>query len=268
MHRVAIFGLGAIGAGVLQAWKSRPPDVMLVCICGRAHTFAHVSRYVDGGISRTEDVRSMLLTRPDVVVEAAGHAGALEVAEAALSSSANLLLLSVGILADKAVRERLKAVATRNRTRIIIPAGALAGFDGLAAIARVPDARVDFTSIKPPQAWRGTPAADLIDLDNLPEAVTFFSGSAGEAATRYPKNANLAAAVALAGIGFEKTHVKLVADPAATTNRGVVEATCGSGSLFLESSGPASPRNPKTSAIVSQSVLAALDNLNQGIGFS
>ncbi len=85
-----------------------------------------------------------------------------------------------------------------------------------------------------------------------------FDGEAGEAALRYPKNANLAAAVALAGVGFEKTRVRLVSDPHGTENVGAVEARTPSSVMQLSLSGSAFHDNPKSSQITAASIVAAL----------
>ena len=106
----------------------------------------------------------------------------------------------------------------------------------------------------------GLPAAAAFDLPALTAATTIFLGNAEEAARLYPRNANLAAAVALAGIGFAETRVELIADPTGVSNRGIVEAYGPSSSLILEASGQAALDNPKTSAIVAESVLSALHN--------
>jgi aspartate dehydrogenase len=111
--------------------------------------------------------------------------------------------------------------------------------------------------VKPPLAWRGTPADDVVDLSELRERVIVFDGSARQAAIAYPKNANLAATVALAGLGLDDTRVRLVADPAATGNTGTIEARSSAGDLSVTMSGRASD-NPKTSASTAYSLLHAV----------
>jgi len=81
------------------------------------------------------------------------------------------------------------------------------------------DVDVIYRGIKPPQAWRGSPAETLIDLTSITQATTFFQGNGRDAALAFPKNANVVAALALAGAGFERMRVELIADPGATGNR-------------------------------------------------
>lgn len=267
-RNVAIFGLGGIGRSLVESWQTRPPMADLICVCGRPKQIESVRGYVGEETTLATTIADMLKSAPDIVVEAVGHAGALEAAELVLEQGADLFLLSVGILADTNVRNRLIEVARANGTAIVIPAGALAGFDGLLAIARLPGTTVKYTSIKPSYAWKGTPAEQTLDLDQLTEPTTFFRGSAQVAAQLYPKNANLAAAVALAGVGFDETQVELVADPISAINRGIVEATNAISSLKLEVSGPAIGDNPKTSAIVPESVLSAIDGAQNILQFA
>ena len=122
---------------------------------------------------------------------------------------------------------------------------------------------VTYVSAKPPSAWRGTPAEDVLDLENLARRTIFFSGSSEVAALNYPKNANLAATIAMAGIGFERTQVQLVADPGLTKNVGTILAVSEASVLELSLTSEASPSNPKTSVITAMSVLALLDNRAQ-----
>ena len=102
-------------------------------------------------------------------------------------------------------------------------------------------------------------APGALDLDALREPVVFFDGSAREAALAYPKNANLAATVALAGLGLDETRVRLVADPTANGNTGRIEATSAVGTLLVENAGAAGA-NPKTSASTAYSLAYALAN--------
>ncbi|WP_210247620.1 aspartate dehydrogenase [Salinarimonas soli] len=138
-----------------------------------------------------------------------------------------------------------------------MPAGAIAGLDGLGTLKAAGLHAVTYTSTKPPLAWRGTPAERTVDLEALTERVVFFEGSAREAALQFPKNANLAATVALAGLGFERTRVRLVADPESRGNTGEVRAESEIGTLEVTMAGLAST-NPKTSASVAYNLLHAI----------
>jgi len=89
--------------------------------------------------------------------------------------------------------------------------------------------------------------------------VTLFVGSAREAAAAYPQNLNVAAALALAGPGFERTQVRVVCDPEATGNIHAVSADSALGSLRVTIANRASPANPKSSRIVGRALLAAIE---------
>src|SRR5690606_7025689 len=112
----------------------------------------------------------------------------------------------------------LDEASRRGKARWDVCAGAIGGLDILAAARLSGLHEVLYTSRKPPHAWRGTPAEARVDLDKISEPVVFFTGSADAAAIDYPQNANVAATIALKGAGFERTRVRLVADPAATRN--------------------------------------------------
>jgi aspartate dehydrogenase len=170
------------------------------------------------------------------------------------------MLLSVGALAEAALQADLQSAAQAGSSRLLLPVGAIAGLDGLLALRQAGLQRVRYTSAKPPLAWRGTPAEAAFDLARLTAPTVIFEGTARDAARPYPKNANLAAAVALAGLGFEQTAVRLVADPAATGNTGQIDAEGATSRLQVTVAGAASAANAKTSGIVAHSVLSALAN--------
>jgi aspartate dehydrogenase len=119
---------------------------------------------------------------------------------------------------------------------------------------------VRYRSRKPPAAWRGSPAEQVTDLAKLTRQVVLYKGTAGEAALLYPQNANVAAAVALAGLGFDATEVELVADPDAPGNVHEIEAEGAAGRFTIQLQGKPSRNNPKTSALAAMSVARALIN--------
>jgi aspartate dehydrogenase len=188
--------------------------------------------------------------------------------EQVLASGRRLCTLSIGALADQVFADRLAAASVRGGGRLVLPTGALGGFDALMTLRQSGLAAVEYISTKPPSAWKATPAEEMIDLANLHEPTTFFRGTAREAARLFPKNANLAAAVALAGLGFEKTQVDLVANPAARTNFARVNAWTQSAVLSISLESAAFDSNPKSSSVVGASVIAALANAAADVSFA
>jgi aspartate dehydrogenase len=268
MRRVGLVGLGTIGRFVVENLPIRcSTDVSLVGVCVRGHQVEEARRLVSHDTEIFTDIRGLLQKSPDVVVEAAGRDAAKEYGAEILRSGKELYLLSVGILADPDIRAQLIAVAKDAGGQISIPAGALAGFDGLLALAKDGIQSVRYVSTKPVTAWIDTPAEYAFALNAISEPTVIFSGNAGDAARLYPKNANLAASVALAGIGFDRTEVVLIADPGAECNSATLEAAGTVSRLSVRIQGPASFANPKTSAIVGASVLSALDNGGAAIRF-
>ena len=121
---------------------------------------------------------------------------------------------------------------------------------------------------KPPSGWKGSPAETKLDLDNLAAGEhVHFDGTARDAATQYPKNANVAAAVALAGLGFDETRVLLIADPDLDENVHEIEAAGDFGRFSFEIRGNALPDNPRSSALAAMSAVSRLEREFARIGF-
>lgn len=251
--------MGAIGTSLAQDWHLEPPaGWSLAAVAARARQFPDLLKILSPEIQIVEELDDLLALSPDAVIEAAGQASAKAAAARILRSGSDLYLLSSGILADEAVFDVLVRAAEEGDSDIVIPAGALAGFDGLATLSRMRPTEVTYRSTKPVKAWVGTPAETQFDLAALTAKTVIFRGTAREAALAYPKNANLAATVALAGIGFDKTQVELVADPAASRNRAEIESKTRACTLRVEMASLPETRNPKSSATVRSSILAAL----------
>jgi aspartate dehydrogenase len=267
MTSVGLIGFGAIGRSIVDLWHSLPsPSFHLAGACVRPQQIERAQGAMPANTLICDDIEQLLNIRPDCIIEAAGHAVVQSHGARILRRGCSIYLLSVGSLADAALRGSLVSAAGEGNSHILIPAGALAGFDGLLTLACDNLRSVKYISTKPCKAWQGTVAAETHELGRLTRRTVIFQGNAGEAARLFPKNANLAAAVALAGIGFERTRVELVADPNASGNVGTVEAVSRSTTLTLSvASNPSS--NPKTSANVGASVIAALRNGTAAVRF-
>ncbi len=259
-QRIALIGYGAIGASVHRLLAEQPPgQVEVVAILVRDG--ARVAREFPASAPLLVDSLDALMQhRPALVVECAGHEAVDAHAASVLRAGCDLVLVSIGALADAAREQSLMAAAHAARTRLILPPGAIGGVDWLAAARTAGLTRVVYRSRKPPHAWAGSPAEKLLQLDSLTEAATFFRGSARDAALQYPRNANVAATVALATLGFDRTDVEMIADPAAPGNVHEIEAEGEGGSLFTRIVGRADPRNPRTSVMTAHSVVRAVLN--------
>ncbi|SFL88344.1 aspartate dehydrogenase [Variovorax sp. OV329] len=257
--RFALIGCGAIGISVLELLKD-DADLSVAAIVvpeeGMPAAREAGARLAPGAAV----VSSVPLAGIDLVVEAAGHAAIEQHVLPALRRGTPAVVASVGALSAPGLVEAVERAAVTGKTQVQLIAGAIGAIDALAA-ARIGGLdKVLYTGRKPPHAWKGTPAEQGRDLAALQEEVVIFEGSAREAATLYPKNANVAATVSLAGLGLDKTFVRLIADPAVTENVHTVEALGAFGRFELTMRNQALAANPKTSALTVYSAVRALRN--------
>ena len=248
-ERLALIGYGAIGRLIVARLRELGEIDALDGILVRSRPED------DPGVPLWYDAAEMIAVEPDIVIEAAGHEALRAVGPAAVASGADLIVAAVGALADEDFAGELRAAA-RDGARVIVPPGAVAGLDGLVAARSAGLEEVTYSSYKPPHAWRGTRAERAIDLDHEEEEIVFFAGSAREAALHYPQNANVGAAVSIAGLGLDETRVRLISSRKIDDPLGVIEASGAFGSFRFECLARASPSNPKTSAITADSLLA------------
>lgn len=252
MH-LGLVGYGNIGKSLLDLLGDTAPDrVTVLARPGKPVTHP--------GATAADTTEALIAARPDLLIECAGHAAVRETVLPALRAGIDVVLVSIGAMSDAALEDALQAAAREGSARLILPAGAIGGIDLLAGMAPAGGLEVQYTGTKPPAAWRGTPAEDRIDLDSLTEATEFFSGTAREVARAFPKNANVAATLALAGAGMDATRVALVADPAAVDNRHAYSVTSPLGSYEIRIDNRASEGNAKTSAATIYSVLREIRN--------
>ncbi|WP_432262129.1 aspartate dehydrogenase [Cupriavidus sp. TMH.W2] len=259
MLHVSMVGCGAIGRGVMELLKS-DPDVVFDVVIVPEHTMDEARDAVSALAPSARVATQLDERRPDLLVECAGHHALEEHIVPALERGIPCMVVSVGALSEPGMAERLEAAARRGGTQVQLLSGAIGAIDALAA-ARVGGLdEVIYTGRKPARAWIGTPAEQLFDLDALTEATVIFEGTARDAARLYPKNANVAATVSLAGLGLDHTSVKLLADPHAVENVHHVEARGAFGGFELTMRGKPLAANPKTSALTVFSVVRALGN--------
>lgn len=250
--KIGIIGEGAIGRYVADNLGSRGlgPHAIFV-------RPARLGEPQDGGVPRVACV-SDLPGDIDLMVDCAGHAALAEHGAAILERGIDLITVSLGALADRKLEQELMRAARAGGAQLHLASGAIGALDCLQAAKIGGLTEVIYTGRKPPAGWRGSPAEDRIDLTSLDSATTHFEGNARQAATDHPKNANVAAAVAIAGLGFDQTRVELIADPDVIANIHEIRATGSFGSFSFRIEGKALPDNPRSSALAAMSVISAI----------
>jgi len=257
IHAVFI-GWGAINSrvGALLAARNAAVEIAGIAAIDTPENRASIPP----GVRFLTSPRELAELRPDIVVEAAGRAAIDVWAEAALAAAPAVIIASTSAFCDEALMARLVDVASQHGSRILIPSGAIGAIDALASASVLGLDEVTHQIVKPPIAWRGTPAEKLLDLATLDDRTVFFSGSAREAASRYPQNANATVVTALAGIGLDSTRVEMVADPAVRINghRIIARGAFGRLEIVLENNPLAT--NPKSSELTALSLVRLIEH--------
>ena len=257
---VAIAGLGAIGHTVARAIDAGGiPGLTLVAAAARD---ASKARRNMAGFVRPVPLlpAAGLAAAADVVVECLPAHLFAEVAEPAIEAGRIFMPLSVGALLDNMhLVERAKVTGAR----IVVPTGALVGLDAVRAVAESTIAHVQITTRKPPAGLAGAPllVERGLSVDGLNAPLLVFEGSAREAIRGFPANVNVAVALALAGIGPDRTRVAIWADPGVVRNTHTIEVVSDTSNFTMTIAGLPSLENPATGRIVPLSVIAALRRL-------
>jgi len=221
-----MIGYGAIGQEFIQYVHAAGVGIEVA-----GALVKDASRHTAAACPILSGFADLLALHPDLFVECASQPVFAALAPQVLRAGHDLLAVSIGALADRITHAAIQRAAQEGNARLCIPAGALAGIDALAAGKQVGIARVCYVRHAPPATWVRAGVISAAEGAALTACKTVFEGSARDAAKRFPKNANVAATIALAGIGFDATRVRLIADPAGTQNVHAIEADGAFGKL-------------------------------------
>ncbi|MFS0575790.1 aspartate dehydrogenase [Sporosarcina sp. 179-K 3D1 HS] len=204
------------------------------------------------------DMESFLNSGIDTVVEAATVEAVREYGLKILESGADLIVSSIGAMADNSFLEAVQEVCDEKNVTVLLPPGAVGGLDLLKSAKAMGELEsVSLTTRKPPTAL---PTGEVLEAE-----MTLFAGPASEAIKKFPKNINVAIALSLAGLGPDRTDVKIIADPNASKNSHTIEAKGSFGSFKVEIENNPMPNNPKTSFLAALSVLSILQNKDRSV---
>lgn len=260
--RIVLIGGGAIARRVINVLHER--GIVIDAVLVRPGTVEDRKAFIPTEVRVIESI-SVLGEKPELVAECAGHRAVAEFGPSILSAGIDLVVMSSGALADEVLFKELSRSAKGSSAKLIIPAGAAPGVDAIAAANLGGLDEVTYTIRKPPSAWLGTYAESKVKLATIKSATEIFRGDARSAARTFPSNANVCATVALAGIGFLRTEVVLVADPRTQGNVGEIAVRGNFGEMNLVMRGRPLPENAKTSMLAALSLARTLINRNEQI---
>ena len=268
--KLALLGGGTIARLVLSHLKSGGlPGVEVLAICGRSPKSRGAALAKEYSIEYLLGSANLIKRSPEVVLEAASHEAVLEHLVPLLDARVSVIVLSAGALVDDHLRAEAAQAAARSGATLYVPSGGIGGLDALktACIAGVDDVTIQIA--KPSAAWRGIPFVERlgIDLEALSSAVTLFDGPAREGVPHFPQNVNIAAVLSLAGIGFDRTHLRVVADPTLRFNTHTIQVSGKSGRFSVMLENVPAPENPKTAWLACYSALAALKEVGAAVRY-
>jgi aspartate dehydrogenase len=262
--RIALLGGGTIAHLVLEhLGRGDLPGIEVVAVAGRsagsrgaALARAHSVPFVVG-------CQGLLALRPQAIVEAASHEAVRSHLVDMLEAGISVIVLSAGALADDRLRSNAESASMRSGAQLYVPSGGIGGLDALKAACAAGVDAVSIRVAKPPAAWKNIPFVEAlgIDLGALGQPHVLFRGTAREGVPHFPQNVNIAAVLSLAGIGFDRTQLEVVADPALTHNTHTIRVSGKTGRITVVLENVPAPDNPKTAWLACYSALAALKSL-------
>lgn len=263
MLKIGVIGCGFIGGQICKAIDSGAINAELYAISDLSESkvlkLVASLKKCSPACMKVEE----LLQNVDLVIESASQSAVRLIVPKALETGRNVMVLSVGALADEELRERLFRLAKQNNCKLYFPSGAVAGIDGINSASAAGIFSVTLTTRKPPMSLAGAPHVKAlgIELEKIEKETLLFEGPASEAVKAFPANVNVAATISLAGIGFERTKVRVIADPSLSKNvhEITVEGEFGKFSTRIENL--PSPENPKTSYLAALSAISTLKKI-------
>ena len=254
-YGIGIVGCGSIGRALLRAGDTGELGAPVAGVTSRTSETAR--EFLDTLDSPPAYLElEELVERSSLLIETAGGHVVPTLAEAAFATGKDLMVISIGALLE---HPEIIGQSKETGCRLYAPSGAIAGLDGIKSACQGYVERVEMVSSKPIAALEGAPhlVENEIPISQLTEAQEVFCGTAREACRGFPSNLNVSAAVSLAGIGPDRTTVRIVADPALSRNCHdiTVEGEFGLLQVHIEN---IPSENPKTGRLTALSIIRSV----------
>jgi aspartate dehydrogenase len=262
--KVAVIGYGSIGREIIAATKrGEIPNAKIVALFDKESRVISSVGYDKSELHLFTDFNefynSPIYSNLDIIIECASKDAVREYGKKIIESKKDLIVLSVGAFSDKEYLSELQNLSNLNNTRILIPTGAIAGLDSIRSVKKYLES-LTITTTKHPKSFVGAPffKKSKIKLEDISKKTVLYEGNAITAIEFFPANVNVAVSIALAGIGLEKTQVKIIADPTMSVNKHEILGKGSFGEIHIIVQNIPSPTNPKTSYLASLSAIECL----------
>lgn len=220
-RRIGIIGYGQIGSYVVKRLQDRE-DIAIA--------FVH-----DQDQSRLDDLPGELILEDlsrfeqrdvDLVCELAHPEVSIRWGRRILES-VDYFMLSVTALASEELYRTLKDTALAARTKLFVAHGGVMGLDAII------DGREMWEEVT--MEMRKHPANLDFSVSGINQSIeketVLYDGSTRDLCPLFPRNVNTHATLALAGIGFDRTHSVLIGDP--ETSSATLSVTAKGGGVDL-----------------------------------
>jgi len=258
---LVLLGGGTIARLVLEhLQRGALGGIEVVAVVGRSDASRGAQLAREFGVPFVVGIEAALERKADVVLEAASHEAVRTHLVPMLERGLSVIVLSGGALCDDTLRAAAESAAARSGGLLYVPSGGIGGLDALKGACAAGVDTVSIRVAKPPAAWKGIAYVEGlgVDLDGLRAPEVLFSGPAREGVPHFPQNVNIAAVLSLAGIGFDRTQLEVVADPGLTFNTHTISVAGRTGRFQIVLENVPAPENPKTAWLACYSALAAV----------
>ena len=253
--KIGIVGLGAIGNYLIERiMESDKFELMVVDDIEQDRYVEIATRY-----------KPFILYLPiaefpneiDIIIECASVEAVEGVVRKGLRRAKTVVIASIGGLLDK---PELWDYINKAKGNLVLPSCAIGGLDIINAI---PKEDIEELSI----CTRKNPKSLTEEYANIESEVEIFSSSALDAVKKFPRNMNVAALLAIAGIGADRTKVRIIADPKVERNIHEVSIISKSGKYTIKCENFPFESNPKSSKLAAQSIWALIDSMDSRISY-
>lgn len=254
MKKIGLLGCGAIGTQIALAVDSGKIPAKLTHIYDMSRSSSE--RLLSILHNKPEIVANshLLSSNPvDIIVEAASQDAVRDISLSVLQNRRDLMIMSAGALLDESIFDVLSEACRDFKKRIYLPSGAITGLDAIKSVQDELES-LHITTTKHPNSLKGKIHT------SIQNPTTLFEGSARDAVKIFPANINVAALLSLAGLGSDKTTVKIIADPNTDKNTHQIEARGRFGKMTFSIENNPDNENPKTSRLA---ILSAIEMLRR-----